>query len=150
MTAPSLATRIAAWSVYTFMLTPLVIIVLFSFGERSYFEFPPSGLSFKWYVRAWESGAFLMPAVRSFTIGIFATAISAILALSAGMGMRSMRSFRSVRLLELIFLSPLIVPHLILGIALLHFFNPVGLIDTYTGCWRLTLPLCFLSCFGPF
>ena len=143
MMAPSLATRIVAWSVYAFMLTPLVVIILLSFGERSYFELPPSDFSIKWYVRAWESGTFLMPAIRSLSLGVSATVVSAIMALGAGMGMRSMRSQRSIWLLELVFLSPLIVPHLILGIALLHFFSPIGLIDTYVGLLAAHVTLVF-------
>lgn len=133
MKPPSTPVRIAAWLAYAFMLTPLMVIVLFSFSDRSFFQFPPQGLSLKWYARGWDSGLFLWPALRSLVIGICATATAAALAISAGLAIRELKASRLAQALEFVFLSPLIVPHLILGIALLHYYNPPGLIDTWTG-----------------
>lgn len=133
MMRPSLPLRLVAGVVYLFMLMPLAVIVLFSFSDRSYFAFPPRGFSLKWYVLAWEGGQFLMPAVRSLAVGVLATAIAAVLAIGAGLAIRRMKGNAASRALEFLFLSPMIVPHLILGIALLHFFNPPGLIDTFSG-----------------
>lgn len=130
---PSPVVRIIAGLVYAFMLIPLVVIMLFSFSEKSYFSFPPSSFSLKWYVRAWESGLFLMPALRSLALGVLATLIAAGFAVSAALAMRALRQFRVTRVIEFFFLSPLIVPHLILGIALLHYFNAPGLIDRFEG-----------------
>ncbi|WP_239591874.1 ABC transporter permease, partial [Stenotrophomonas maltophilia] len=83
MKPPSTPVRIAAWLAYAFMLTPLAVIVLFSFSDRSFFQFPPEGFSLKWYARAWDSGLFLWPALRSLVIGACATATAAALAISA-------------------------------------------------------------------
>lgn len=133
MNQASLPVRIAGYLVFAFMLTPLAVIVLFSFSDKSFFQFPPQGLSLQWYGRAWQSGQFLVPALRSLAIGVAATAIASLLAIAAGLALRPLRTTRTGQALEFVFLSPLIVPHLILGIALLHFFNPPGLIDTFAG-----------------
>ncbi|WP_198024765.1 ABC transporter permease [Bradyrhizobium sp. Cp5.3] len=115
------------------MLLPLAVIVLFSFSDRSYFMFPPSGFSLRWYVLAWEGGQFLLPAIRSIVVGVLTTGIAALLAVGGGLAIRRLKDRPVARVVEFAFLSPLIVPHLILGIALLHFFNPPGLIDTFMG-----------------
>ncbi|MBR0725508.1 ABC transporter permease [Bradyrhizobium manausense] len=133
MTQTSLPVRIAAACTYIFMFLPLMVIILFSFSDRSYFTFPPQGFSLKWYVQAWEGGQFFVPAIRSVALGTIATAIAAVLAIGGGLSIRRLKERPVARAIELTFLSPLIVPHLILGIALLHFFNPPGLIDTFTG-----------------
>lgn len=133
MPTPSLAIRICAYLVFGFMLIPLAVIVLFSFSDRSFFMFPPQGFSVKWYVRAWESGQFLVPALRSLAVAALATLIASAVAITAALALRRMRGYRIANMLEFMFLTPLIVPHLILGIALLHYFNPPGLIDTFIG-----------------
>ena len=130
---PSVALRVAAYAVYAFMLIPLAVVVLFSFGDRSFFVFPPQGFSLRWYVRAWESGQFVQPAIRSLWLAFTATAVAGLIAVPSALALRRLRRRVVVQALEFVFLSPLIVPQLILGIALLHFFNPLRLIDTAIG-----------------
>ena len=124
---------LAAVVVYLFLVLPLLVVVVFSFSERSYFTVPPTGFSLRWYQRAWESGLFLGPALRSLTLAVIATAASAALAVPAALGLRRMRNGRLRAAFEFLFLSALIVPALIIGIALLYAFNRVGLLDTFTG-----------------
>jgi putative spermidine/putrescine transport system permease protein len=123
---------LAAVVVYLFLVLPLMVVVVFSFSERSYFTVPPSGLSLRWYQRAWESGLFLGPALRSLALAVIATAVAAALSVPAALGLRRMRNGRLRAAFEFVFLSPLIVPALIIGIALLYAFNRVGLLDTFT------------------
>jgi putative spermidine/putrescine transport system permease protein len=130
---PTLAVRLAAYGVYAFMLVPLAVVVTFSFSDRSFFVFPPQGFSLKWYVQAAESKLFLQPALRSLTLALLATAIAALIAVPGALGLRRMRHRGLAQALEFAFLSPLIVPQLILGIALLYYFNPLRLIDTFSG-----------------
>ena len=39
------ARTIAAAAVYLFLVLPMMVVVLFSFSDRSYFTFPPTGFS---------------------------------------------------------------------------------------------------------
>lgn len=119
--------------VILFLLLPLAVVVLFSFSERSFFIFPPTGFSFKWYRAAWDSGLFLVPALRSLALALLATACAAVLAVPAALGLRRLAPRRLRAGLEFAFLSPLIVPALIIGIALLYAFNRVRLLDTFAG-----------------
>lgn len=115
----------------------LAIVVMFSFSERSFFSFPPTGFSLKWYVAAWESGLFLGPALRSLALAALATALATALAaafaLPAALGVRRLPAGRLRGAVEFVFLSPLIVPALIIGIALLYAYNCVRLLDTFAG-----------------
>lgn len=116
-----------------FLMLPLLVVVLFSFSERSFFTFPPSGFSLKWYVAAWESDLFLTPALRSLVLAAGSTALAAVLAVPAALGLRKLAPGRLRATLEFAFLSPLVVPALIIGIALLYAFNRTKLLDTFTG-----------------
>jgi len=143
MHAPSLFTRVSAILVFIFMLIPLFVIVLFSFSDRSFFVFPPRGFSLQWYVRAWESGYFLVPALRSFGVAFLATGAASAIAIAAALSLRRQKGSRLAYALEFMFLSPLVIPHLILGIALLHYFNPPRLIDTFAGLLLAHIVLIF-------
>lgn len=127
------AAHLLALAVCLFLMLPLAVVVLFSFSERSYFSFPPTGFSLRWYQAAWDSGLFLVPALRSLALAALATALAALLAVPAALGLRRLPAGRLRGALEFVFLSPLIVPALIIGIALLYAFNRVRLLDTFTG-----------------
>ncbi|TFL15566.1 ABC transporter permease [Pusillimonas caeni] len=120
-------------AIYVFLLAPLAIVVLFSFSDKSYFTFPPSGFSLNWYQAAWESGRFGMPALRSILLAFGSAGLSAVLAVPAALALRRARPSVWKRGVEFVLLSPLIVPALIIGIALLYYFLNYGLIDTVAG-----------------
>ncbi len=126
------AANLVALVVCLFLMLPLAVVVLFSFSERSYFSFPPEGFSVRWYRAAWDSGLFLVPALRSLALAALATALAALLAVPAALGLRRLPAGRLRGAVEFAFLSPLIVPALIIGIALLYAFNRVRLLDTFT------------------
>lgn len=118
--------------VFLLLLLPLLVIILFSFSERSFFVFPPSDFSIRWYRAAWGSNLFLEPALRSLALAAVATLIAALVAVPSALAMRKLPSGRLRALLEFAFLSPLIVPALIIGIALLYALNRIHLIDTFS------------------
>ena len=124
---------VCAGMVYFYMLVPLLVIVAFSFSDKSYFDFPPTGFSLEWYVRAWQSDYFLVPAVRSLVLGATSTLAAAILAVPAALGVRRLRNTAWEPVIEYTILSPLIIPNLVIGVALLYYFIPLGLIDTAVG-----------------
>jgi len=127
-----LASDTMAGLVFILLMLPLIVVVVFRFGERSFFTIPPSGFSLKWYRAAWESQLFLVPALRSLVLAALATALAALLAVPAALALRRMRPGLLRSLIEFAFLSPLIVPALIIGIALLYSFNRLRLLDTFT------------------
>ncbi|WP_240650831.1 ABC transporter permease [Variovorax guangxiensis] len=139
--------RVTAWVlaglVTFFLMLPLLVVVLFSFSERSYFTFPPTGFSFKWYAAAWDSGLFLVPAIRSLVLAVLATLLGALLALPAALGVRRMQPGILRGAVEFACLSPLIVPALIIGIALLYSLTRLRLVDTFAGLLAAHLLLVF-------
>ena len=119
--------------VYGFLILPMLVVVAFSFSDRSYFTFPPEGFSLRWYEAAWESGRFLGPAIRSLAVALLSTLIAAAISIPATLGLRRLPVGRLRTALEFFFLTPLIVPALIIGIALLYAYNRLALVDTFIG-----------------
>lgn len=125
-----LALNVGVLLIYLFLLTPMLVVILYSFSSKSYFAFPPEGFSLRWYEAAWASDRFLAPAIRSITLAIGSTVIATALAIPAALALRRFRDSRWARALEFVLLTPLIVPALILGIALLYFFLRLNAVDT--------------------
>jgi putative spermidine/putrescine transport system permease protein len=119
--------------IYAYLLLPLIVITLFSFSDRSFFAFPPTGFSLQWYRRAWTSDAFTAPALLSVAIAVLSSVISLIFAVPSAMALRNLAAPRLVAGVEVILLTPLIVPGLIIGISLLFAYSQLGLIDNFAG-----------------
>jgi putative spermidine/putrescine transport system permease protein len=128
-----LASDTAAALVFLLLVLPMLVVIAFSFSERSFFTVPPSGFSLRWYKAAWESGLFLAPALRSFALALLSAALAALISVPAALALRRMRPGLLRGSLEFAFLSPLIVPALIIGIALLYAYNRLGILDTFGG-----------------
>jgi putative spermidine/putrescine transport system permease protein len=114
-------------SVCAFLLLPLLLIVIMSFDSRSYLgQFPPPDLTLRWYVRFFSSDYFLKGLKFSIVIAVTATLISTVIGVSAALAIN--RLSRAIReMLTSVFLSPLVVPGVVIGVALLIFFAEIGL-----------------------
>lgn len=108
------------------LIAPTVIVVITSFTSAFSLKFPPPGYSVRWYVALInDSPEIIEAALTSLKVAGAATAISALLAVAAALGL-ARRSELWARLLDSVFMSPLMLPTLALGLALLVLFNLAG------------------------
>lgn len=106
--------------VYTFLLGPLVIIILVSFGPDDYLAFPPNGFSLAWYKNIFEVDMFLTTFKISITIALLGNLIALLLGIPAAYAL-SRYHFRLKDTLNAIFISPILIPGIVLGFTLLKF-----------------------------
>jgi putative spermidine/putrescine transport system permease protein len=111
-----------AIAVTLFMLAPLAIVVLSSFSASEFLVFPPRGLSLRWYDEIIHSSAYLGAAWLSlklaFTVTIIALGIGGAAAIAL-----TRHPVPGRELLAAFFLSPLVMPTILLGIGLLMVFS---------------------------
>jgi spermidine/putrescine transport system permease protein len=109
-----------------FMVSPLVLVVLFSFGTSSLMTFPITGLTLGWYETLLSRSDFWSAlknsAVVTLSVGIFATLIGT----AAAMVVARMRPKQS-GISFFLFGLPMMMPPLVLALALLSLFSVVGL-----------------------
>ena len=74
--AGNLVWRVFLALVMLFMVTPLLLVVLFSFGESALAAFPLGTLSFKWYEILFERGEFWNSFRNSLQIAVSVGVIS--------------------------------------------------------------------------
>jgi putative spermidine/putrescine transport system permease protein len=108
-----------AWCVLTliFLCAPIVIVVLVSFNATEFIEFPPRAWSLRWYRNYFGARQWLEPTVLSLRVAAVTTVLATVLGTSAAVGLTRGR-FRGRRALELFFVSPMIVPTIVLAIGL--------------------------------
>jgi putative spermidine/putrescine transport system permease protein len=118
--------RLFSYLMVGFLLLPMVIIVLASFTSASYVSFPPQGFTLKWYGEALRRREFLDSLKLSLIVAIGTSAIAMVLGTMVAVGIVRYR-FPGRELINAFFMSPLIIPTVVIGIALLQFYNQVGL-----------------------
>lgn len=106
--------------VYTFLFAPLVIIAFTSIGTENYIAFPPKGFTFKWFLNVFTSESFMSSMFTSLFISFVATVVALIIGVPASYGL-SRYDFRGKALLKSFFLSPLVIPGIVVGFSLFKF-----------------------------
>jgi putative spermidine/putrescine transport system permease protein len=131
-----------------FLLLPILFIAALSFGSSQWLIFPPPGWTLKWYGDLFADPRWLESAWTSLRIASIVTVLSVLLGLLTSFGLvRGTFMFRNA--LKALFLTPMILPVVILAVALYAFFLRVGLAGTMAGFvishLVLALPFSILS-----
>lgn len=105
-------------AIYVFLLAPLVCVVIVSFNAEAVQSFPPRAWSLRWYWHALEVDSFRNGTVLSFLLAAAAAFIATPIGTAAAVGLHR-STWRGRAALESLFLAPLIVPGLVIGISLL-------------------------------
>ena len=115
-----------------FVLAPIVIVCAVAFTPEGFLSFPTRGLSLRWFRTILDYPEF----IRAFRDSVWLAALSSTLAIGlavpAALGIVRHR-FPGREAMTALFMSPLMVPHVVLGIAFLRFFSQIGLNGTFLG-----------------
>lgn len=112
---------------FGFLLFPIAVIALAPLGDTGYLAFPPQGLTLRWYAAALKDTRDLTALGVSVRIAVASALISCAIGVAAAYGL-TRYTFPGRRLLEAVFLSPLILPTLVLAVGLTLFFTRTGLL----------------------
>jgi putative spermidine/putrescine transport system permease protein len=110
---------------YAVLLLPLVVVVMLAFSSGPGVEFPPPGYSLRWFEFIAGRSEIAESLRNSLWLAILSTFVALALGLLASLAMVRGR-FPGKQALEALFLAPLVVPSLIIGVALLQFFSLIG------------------------
>lgn len=117
------------------LLAPTIVVLITSFTSGYSLKFPPPGYSARWYQALWESPELINAFVLSLKLAAVATGLSAVLAVAASLALARRREAWA-RTVEAVFLSPLMLPALAIGLSLLMLFNLAG---TGLSFWTLVM-----------
>jgi len=122
-------------AIYAFLLAPILVVVVVSFGDAAYLQFPPRRLSLRWYTDLGEYPDFVRSFWLSLGLAAATTAVSGVLGILGALALVRHR-FPGRDLLGALVMAPAALPGLVTGIALLQFFS---LFRTEPSFWRLLL-----------
>jgi putative spermidine/putrescine transport system permease protein len=127
---------LAAMAGLLFLHVPLLLIFLYAFTteEKSY-QFPPPGLTVKWFAAAWERQDIWNAIWLSVRVAAIATAIALVLGTCAAAAVSRARFFGR-DYISLLFILPIALPGIITGIALRSAFN---ILDFDFSFWTIVL-----------
>lgn len=106
--------------VYLFLFLPIATVIFMSFNSSKYSIFPPPGLTTSWYLEAAKDSGVWLAIRNSLFISVCASSGATAIGTLAAMGLVR-HKFHFRELLGVLFLSPMIIPEIITGIALLSF-----------------------------
>ena len=128
-----------------FLFMPLVVVIPMSFTSEPFFTFPIPGWSTRWYEELFASSDWRHAAYASIVIALPVTVIATALGVLASLGL-TLASFRGKALVIGLILSPMMVPHIIIGVGMFFLYAPLGLVGTLGGMIlaHITLALPFV------
>lgn len=125
---------LAAISVFVllFLCAPIVVVLPMSFSSASSLEFPPPGLSLRWYQSFLADARWIEALKTSVFVAATASLGALILGSLAAYGLVRGR-FPGHRRIELNFAIPMVIPHIVTAIAFYMAFAKVGLLGSLPG-----------------
>ncbi|MEV0618384.1 ABC transporter permease [Nonomuraea sp. NPDC050404] len=102
---------------YVIMIVPIIFVVATAFTSGSTLRFPPDGFSLRWFGEALGYEPFIEAAISSLQLAILATVLALLIGVPATLAIHRGK-LPGKGLVEGLFLSPLIVPELVVGLAL--------------------------------
>ncbi|MDE0368825.1 MAG: ABC transporter permease subunit [bacterium] len=122
-----------------FLYAPVTLLYIFSFNEGSVVAFPFVGFSLNWYETAFTNRGLLLSIRTSATIALMSSTASIVVGLLMAIPL-ARRKFKAKTPIMALVLSPLVVPHLVFGVALLITFRSVDVLTNGFLEFPLSLP----------
>ena len=144
--------RAFALAVLVFMVTPILLVVIFSFNRSALTSLPLTGFTLDWYRRLLANGSFWPALENSLVVGVAVALGSVVTGTLAAFALSRLPARLASALASLISI-PMMLPALILGIALVCFFVrflavPLGLGTVILGQMVVAQPFVLLIVFA--
>lgn len=115
-----------------FLCLPVLIVVPMSFSSAQSLEFPPPGLSLRWYQAFFGNEVWVQAGINSLLLATLASSAALVLGTLAAYGLVR-GSFPLKDAIEANFMAPIIVPSIIIAVALFIVFARIGILGTFFG-----------------
>jgi len=125
-TAGSALRGAATLVAFALIVVPILIVVLAAFSPSDYFQFPPPGLSIRWFIEFFRLDNMRSAFALSVELALASATIATILGTLAALYL-ARRGGMLANILQSLFVAPLVFPTIILGVALLLLYKTIGM-----------------------
>ena len=115
-----------------FLLAPLFTVLPLAFTSSSFLVYPIPSFSLRWFERLFTAKAWEMSIINSLIMAFGATTMATVLGTLAALGLRR-RGLPFRGLVNSLFILPMVVPAVVLGVGMQMFMQKLGLTSSYTG-----------------
>lgn len=115
-----------------FMLAPIVVVCWVAFTPDGFLSFPTTHWSLRWFYAIARYPEFVSAFWQSLGLGALSSALAVGFSVPAALAIARHR-FKGREAVTALFMSPLMIPYIVLGIAFLRFFTEIGLSGSFTG-----------------
>ncbi|WP_321794670.1 ABC transporter permease [Caballeronia sp. J97] len=127
-----LTSAFVAVAVMVFLIGPILAILPLAFTSNVFLTYPIHHFSMRWFDTLFNSDLWHHSIVNSLIIAFGSTALATVLGTMAAMGLRGKRlPFASA--IKTVFLLPMVVPAVVLGVGTQIVFGRMGISSTYWG-----------------
>jgi spermidine/putrescine transport system permease protein len=112
--------------VVVFLYAPIAVLFVFSFNRAAVPSFPLSGFTLRWYDDFLHNGSMRAALETSAIVAAMSSVVAVALGILASTALVR-RGFRGKGLVTALLLSPLVIPFVVLGIAMLLLFHVLGI-----------------------
>ncbi len=117
---------------FAFIFAPVLVVILVAFQQEAYVTFPVRSYSLRWFEKALSYKPFIDGLVTSFEIAALASLLALLIATPAALAL-ARRETRGADAIVTFLLSPLSVPLIVIGFALLFYLSRFGLGTAFLG-----------------
>ena len=128
-----IAYRLINALIVAFLLAPIAIILVFALNPTPFIQFPPVGVSLRWFEKFFASRDFMSALGFSLQVAAAVTVIATLLGAAAALAL-ARGKLPGAQFLSALFLSPLMLPAILTGLAL---FQAYVLLDVGRPTWGL-------------
>jgi putative spermidine/putrescine transport system permease protein len=118
--------------VLLYLVAPVLIVIPMSFSAAKYLSFPPPGLSLQWYENFFARSDWTSATIQSIRVAFMVMVLSTVLGVVASLALVR-ASFPGKEIVNLIIVSPLVVPAIIVAIAIYGLYVQLRLVQTFWG-----------------
>ncbi|MGO4329750.1 ABC transporter permease [Cupriavidus sp. 2TAF22] len=122
--------RLVSWAVLAYLVLPLAVILGSSLTASSFLAFPPQGWTLQWYRTMLSDPSYVSAFSTSTALALAATLGALLLTVPAALAL-GRHDFPGKRAIAAVLMSPLVLPHIVLGAALLQFGGYFGLTRSF-------------------
>lgn len=139
--------RLFLFLVYAFLYLPILVLVFYSINDAKY-SLQWQGFSLKWYHELFHDHSLWTAFFNSVTLGLCAALIATTMSLFASIKL-FLHKTKHRKMLYSLLLFLIIIPDLVLGVALLIFFNtmkiPLGFLSLLIAHVTFSIPFAILT-----
>lgn len=140
--------RVSVTLAAIFLVLPLLLVLPLAFNDSNYLTYPMEGLTLRWFEQVFANEAWMRALANSLKVAVGTTILAVTLGGLAATGV--MLTGRGLQIvLSALFISPMVVPTIVIGVAFAYSYGRMGLSGNYLGLVVahaiLAIPLVFLS-----